>query len=65
MRLTYLGRVDLADFLRLVGLHLAIDIDRDLLADGFPVSHLHLLLGEPLEVASVGLVRNPGALLAI
>merc|ERR1719376_1141479 len=60
-----LGRVDLADFLGLEGLHLAINIDRDLLANSFPVSHLHLLLGEPLKVATVSLVWNPGAPLAI
>ena len=65
LRHVKLGRVDLADLLRLVGLHLTIDIDRDLLANGFPVGDLHLLLGEALQVTSVGLVGNPGALLAI
>ena len=44
---------------------LTVDDDVDLLANCFPVGHLHVVLAEPLEVASGALVRHPGRLLPI
>merc|ERR1719494_1380500 len=60
-----LAGVDLADLVALVDLDLAVDVDGDLLSDGFPVSDLHVVLAETLKVATRGLVWNPTALLAI
>ena len=45
--------------------HLSVDVDVDLLANGFPIGHLHLILGETLEVATSRFVRHPTAFLAI
>ena len=61
----YLWRVDLTNGIRLVGFHLSVDIDIDLLANCLPIGNLHLILGETLEVATSGLVRDPTAFLAI
>ena len=44
---------------------LTVDNDVDLLANCLPVGDLHVVLAEPLEVASGALVRHPGGLLPI
>ena len=62
-----LGRVHLADRLALVGLHLAVHVDRQLLAGVEGVIADVLILHETLEVAAdllVG-VGNPAGLLGV
>jgi len=65
LRHVKLWRVDLTNGVRFVGFHLPVDVHVDFLANCLPIGHLHVILGETLEVATSSFVGDPTAFLAI